>query len=105
MSLIGMEDNNGRLSPENELTQYFLLYRIDDLIDSFESKKFTVDINENELILSILNENIDMFRTIIRDAVVKSIVMTNVEENNYLEVTKQAKIFMNRLKLEIIKMI
>ena len=102
MSLIGMEDNNGRLSPENELTQYFLLYRIDDLIDSFESKKFTVDINENELILSILNENIDMFRTIIRDAVVKSIVMTNIEENNYLEVTKQAKIFMNRLKLELI---
>jgi len=102
MSLIGIEDNNGRLSPENELTQYFLLYRIDDLIDSFESKNFIVDINENELILSILNENIDMFRTIIRDAVVKSIVMTNIEENNYLEVTKQAKIFMNRLKLELI---
>ena len=75
MSLIGMEDNNGRLSPENELTQYFLLYRTDDLIDSFESKKITVDINENELISMVLNENIDTFRTIIRDAVVKSIVM------------------------------
>ena len=42
MSLIGMEDNNGRLSPENELTQYFLLYRTDDLIDSFESKKINI---------------------------------------------------------------
>jgi len=102
MSLIGMEDNNGRLSPENELTQYFLLYRTDDLIDSFESKKITVDINENELISMVLNENIDTFRTIIRDAVVKSIVMINIEESNYLEVTKQAKIFMNKLKLELI---
>jgi DNA replicative helicase MCM subunit Mcm2 (Cdc46/Mcm family) len=97
-----MEDNNGRLSPENELTQYFLLYRTDDLIDSFESKKITVDINENELISMVLNENIDTFRTIIRDAVVKSIVMINIEESNYLEVTKQAKIFMNKLKLELI---
>ena len=41
MSLIGIEDNNGRLSPENELTQYFLLNRNDELIDAFESNQLT----------------------------------------------------------------
>ena len=71
MSLIGMEDNDGRLSPENELTQYFLLNRSDELIDAFESNEFKVDINENEIINIILNEHMDSFRSIIRDAVVK----------------------------------
>ena len=97
MSLIGMEDNNGRLSPENELTQYFLLNRNDELINAFESNQFKVDINEHEILSIILNENIDMFRTIIRDAVVKSIVTVNVDDTNYLELTKQARIIMNRL--------
>ena len=36
MSAIGMEDNDGRLSPENELTQYFLINRTDELIESFQ---------------------------------------------------------------------
>ena len=93
-SVMGMEDNNGRLSPENELTQYFLLNRNDELINAFESNQFKVDINEHEILSIILNENIDMFRTIIRDAVVKSIVTINVEENNYIEITRQAKRFM-----------
>ena len=101
-SVMGMEDNNGRLSPENELTQYFLLNRNDELINAFESNQFKVDINENEILSIILNENIDTFRTIIRDAVVKSIVTINVEENDYIEITRQAKRFMNRLKLELI---
>ena len=101
-SVMGMEDNNGRLSPENELTQYFLLNRNDELINAFESNQFKVDINEHEILSIILNENIDMFRTIIRDAVVKSIVTINVEENNYIEITRQAKRFMNRLKLELV---
>ncbi len=95
-SLIGIEDNNGRLSPENELTQYFLLNRTDDLIDSFDSKKFSVNINENEIISIVLYENIDMFRTIIRDAVVKSIVTINIDEDNFLEITNQAKKFNTR---------
>ena len=94
---MGMEDNNGRLSPENELTQYFLLNRNDELINAFESNQFKVDINEHEILSIILNENIDMFRTIIRDAVVKSIVTVNVDDTNYLELTKQARIIMNRL--------
>ena len=85
MSLIGMEDNDGRLSPENELTQYFLLNRSDELIDAFESNEFKVDINENEIINIILNEHMDSFRSIIRDAVVRSIVMINVEDTNYLD--------------------
>ena len=101
-SVMGMEDNNGRLSPENELTQYFLLNKTDELIESFESNKFTVNMNEHDIINIILNEHIDTFRTIIRDAVVRSIVIVNVDEDNYLEVTRQAKIFMNRLKLELI---
>ena len=101
-SVMGMEDNNGRLSPENELTQYFLLNRNNELIDSFESNKFTVNINEHDIIGSILNEHIDTFRTIIRDAVVKSIVTVNVDDTNYLELTKQARIIMNRLKLELV---
>jgi len=101
-SLIGIEDNDGRLSPENELTQYFLLNRTDDLIDSFDSKKFSVNINENEIISIVLYENIDMFRTIIRDAVVKSIVTVNVDEDNFLEITNQAKKFNNKLRLELI---
>ena len=101
-SVMGMEDNNGRLSPENELTQYFLLNRNNELIDSFESNKFTVNVNEHDIINIILNEHIDTFRTIIRDAVVKSIVIINVEEDDFVEVTKQAKKFMNRLKLELI---
>ena len=101
-SVMGMEDNNGRLSPENELTQYFLLNRTDELIESFESNKFTVNMNEHDIINIILNEHIDTFRTIIRDAVVRSIVIVNIDEDNYLEVTRQAKIFMNRLKLELI---
>ena len=47
--------------------------------------------------------HIDTFRTIIRDAVVRVNSYTmNIDEDNYLEVTRQAKIFMNRLKLELI---
>ena len=38
MSAIGMEDNDGRLSPENELTQYFLINRTDELIECFSIK-------------------------------------------------------------------
>jgi DNA replicative helicase MCM subunit Mcm2 (Cdc46/Mcm family) len=102
MSVIGMEDNDGRLSPENELTQYFLLNRSDELIDAFQSNEFKVDVNENDIINIILNEHMDSFRSIIRDAVVKSIVMINVDDSNYLELTRQARIIMNRLKLELI---
>ena len=102
MSAIGMEDNDGKLSPENELTQYFLINRTDELIDAFESNEFLVNVNENDIIRIILNENIDSFRSIIRDAVVKSIVTVNVDARDLLEVTKQAKIFMNRLKLDLI---
>ena len=102
MSVIGMEDNDGRLSPENELTQYFLINRTDELIESFQSNEFKVDINENDIIGIILNENIDSFRSIIRDAVVKSIVTVNVDDTNYLELTKQARIIMNRLKLDLV---
>ena len=101
--LLGVITNDGRLKPENELTQYFLCYRTGDLIRAFESLSFDIDFNENEIINQVLYENTDKFRTIIRDALVKAIVQANVDLERSVDtdiqkrrVGTKLRIFMNR---------
>ena len=101
--LIGVITNDGRLKPENELTQYFLCYRADDLIRAFESLSFDIDFSENEIINQVLYENTDKFRTIIRDALVKAIVQANIDLERSVDtdiqkrrVGTKLRIFMNR---------
>jgi hypothetical protein len=75
---IGVPDNHGRLAPDRELAQYFLAYRIDDVVRAFDSLSFDIDFSENEILEDILFANPDNFRTIIRDGLVFAIVKSTM---------------------------
>ncbi len=100
--MLTVSDNSGKLIPENELSQYFITFRHDDLIDAFETYRFSVDIKENTLLQHILFENIDNFRVILRSAIVKSIILVNVDADNLLQIEETKKTIKNKLKLELI---
>ena len=97
--LLGVITNDGRLKPENELTQYFLCYRTGDLIRAFESLSFDIDFNENEIINQVLYENTDKFRTIIRDALVKAIVQANVDLERSVDTDVQKRRISSVIKI------
>ena len=98
-SLIGISMNSGRISGTNELTQYFLCNRIDDLITAFGSLSFTLDFSENDIINQILNENKDNFRTLVRDALVKAIVHSNVEIGRMVDINREMRRVNTKLEL------
>lgn len=98
-----VEDDSGKISALNELSEYFLCFRTDDLISAFDSLSFDLDFVENEIINKVLYENIDTFRTTVRDALVKSIVIVNrhydtleIQNNETRRVGARLRIYMNR---------
>ena len=78
-TLIGVSMNSGRISGMNELVQYFLCERTNDLIRAFNSLSFDLSFTENIIIEQVLYDNIDTFRTLVRDAIVKAIVQISVD--------------------------
>jgi len=100
--MISISDNRGRIIPENELTQYFITFRHDDLIDAFETNEFIVEYNEHEIIKLILLENTDNFRTLLRNAIVKSIVIINIDTDSVALINESRRNVTNKLKLKLV---
>ena len=100
--MITLSDNQGKIIPENELTQYFLTFRTDDLIDAFETNEFTVDYDESEIIPIILEENTDNFRKILHSSIIKSIVLINISHDNGLLIDKGKRELRNKIKIKLV---
>ena len=95
----GMEDNSGKLIPEKELAELFIQTRGDDLIDSFDSLEFDIDINENPLINKILYQNKDEFRNVLRKGVIMGILTVTYDRNDMTNIALQKKILTNKVKI------
>lgn len=102
-TLLGVPLNNERLKPENELTQYFLVERTDDLIQAFDSLSFDFDFNEHDIINHVLYENTDDFRLIVRDAIVKAIVHSSVDLERVIDVAREMRRVGTKLRISMIR--
>jgi len=97
-----LTNNDGNLLPENELFNYLISFRNDDIIDSFESNEMIVDINEHPILNVILHENLDKFRQLLRQSVVKAVISLTTDLTDLPEIEKRKKLFNNRLKLRVL---
>lgn len=89
--ILGIASNDGKLKPDNELTQYFLCERTDDLIKAFTTLSFNLNFNEHPIINRVLYENVDNFRTLVRDGLVKAIVHSSVDMENPVEMDREKR--------------
>ena len=97
-----LTNNDGKLLPENELFNYLITFRNDDLIDSFETGDFVIDINEHSMLNILLYENIDTFRQTLRHSVVKGVVSLVTDIQDLPEIERTKKQFNNKLKLKVL---
>jgi len=95
----GIEDDSGKLFPEKELAELFIQTRGDDLIDSFESLSFDIDISENPLISKVMNKNKDDFRNILRTAVIIGIITVTFDRNDMVNIGLQRRLLTNKIKI------
>jgi DNA replicative helicase MCM subunit Mcm2 (Cdc46/Mcm family) len=95
-------DNDNRLvSPENELAEYFIQFRYDDIEIIPQTMKFNLKIDENEIITQILMANKESFRNILRDAVTKATIFVNHGLDNPLIVSRQNRLLRNKIMIVI----
>ena len=93
--------NDGKISGLNELVQYFLCERTDDLIRAFDSLSFDLDFTENIIVEQVLYDNIDIFRTIVRDAIVKGIVQVSVNLDRKVEINREMRRVGTKLRIHM----
>ena len=97
-----LTNNDGKLLPENELFNYLISFRNDDIIDAFDTNEMVVDINEHPILNTILYENLDRFRQLLRQSVVKAVISLTTDLTDLPEIEKRKKLFNNRLKLRVL---
>ena len=97
-----LTNNDGRLLPENELFNYLISFRNDDIIDAFDTNEMIIDINEHPILNIILYENLDKFRQLLRQSVVKAVISLTTDLTDLPEIEKRKKLFNNKLKLRIL---
>jgi len=100
-NIIAQEVSGNKISSENELTEYFIQFRGNDLIDSFETLKLDIDINENPILGNVLIKEKDNFRILIRDAVANSIVTVLYDMDDALIITNELKRIRNKIDIDI----
>jgi len=74
----GFFDNQDRfVEPTNELIEYFIQYKTDEVIDTLTTLSFTFDIDENPILREILNEHKYNFRHMVIDAITEATLILN----------------------------
>lgn len=97
----GNYDSEDKLiSPENELTEYFMTFHTDQLIDAFTSYKFSFSITEHPILMKILNETKLEFRNKLRDGIAFAIMFLRYDKNDP-EIGCNIKELRNRISLDI----
>lgn len=97
----GEEVNGNKLSPENELTEYLIQFRADDLLDVINTFEFELKLDEYPLIQIILTDNRDMFRNILRDAVTMATILVNHNRNDMVNISLQSRRLRNNIKINL----
>ncbi len=94
-------DEDDRLSHESELAEYFMQFRSDDLLVTINSKKIDIDIDEDEIIRTVLKETMEDFRNVLRDGVIEAVIMINNNRENISNIANQIKLLRNKIKINI----
>lgn len=95
----GMELQQNRLSPENELAEYLIQYRSDDLIEVPTTLLFSIDIDEHEIFQIIMKETMEKFRNILRNAVTNAVVLINNDMEDMVNINIQNRLLRNKIKI------
>jgi len=94
------EDELIRLSPEEELVEYFIQYREADLNKLTPKSKFKINVTDNALLPIILEETREQFRKTIRRALLKAFAKYKIEDNR-LDLISRIKEVFSDVKIEI----
>ncbi|KKN08627.1 hypothetical protein LCGC14_1054680, partial [marine sediment metagenome] len=97
----GTEVVGNKLSPENELIEYFVQFRNDDLLDTLNTFEFNLEINENLILQKTLMENKDSFRNILRDAITMGTILLNFDRDDMVNINLQGKRLRNNIKINL----
>ena len=95
----GELDEHERLDKENEITEYLITFRHDDLLHVMETMEIELDIDENPILNIILKESMEDFRNILRDGVVQAVVLINNDRDNIANIALQIKRLRNKIKI------
>jgi len=98
----GLYDNNDRLFDiTNELVEYLIQFRTDDIIDTLTKFSFTLDIDETPILREMLEANKYEFRIKIHEAITDATLIINHEYGDP-QVEMMALEFKNKLDVSII---
>jgi DNA replicative helicase MCM subunit Mcm2 (Cdc46/Mcm family) len=93
------ETDGDKLSPENELAEYFIQYRADDLLGVIDSLEFNIDVDENDIIKQVLYKSMETFRNVLRDAVTTGVIMVNFDRDDVVNINTNNKRLRNNIKI------
>jgi len=88
-----LEEEIEKLSPEEELVEYFIQYREEDLNKLTPKSKFKINITENKIFPIILEETREQFRKTIRIALLKAFAKYKIDEGRFDLISKIKEVF------------
>lgn len=88
-----LEEELEKLSPEDELVEYFIQCREEDLNKLTPKSKFKINITDNEILPIILEETREQFRKTIRIALLKAFAKYKIDEEKFDLISKIKEVF------------
>lgn len=73
------------LTPEEEISEYFLLTRLEDVEALTPTTIFNISLENNEFLNNVLEETKGDFRTVIRKAIINAYIQCNFDEEHLRE--------------------
>ena len=95
-----LEEEIEKLSPEEELVEYFIQYREEDLNKLTPKSKFKINMTENKIFPIILEETREQFRKTIRIALLKAFAKYKIDEGRFDLISKIKEVFSD-IKIEV----
>ncbi len=97
----GHPEDERLINPSNELVEYFIQYRTDDIIDALNTLYFKVNIDEDPILRQILNEDKFEFRLNLFDAVTSATLIANYGDPDDPQVGIRWKEIRNQIDVDI----
>ena len=88
-------------TPDKELTEYFIQFRNDDLINLNTKPSININIDEHQILQIILMETKEEFRNIIRDAITLAHVTLKYDRADLLNIAVKLKTLKNKVMINI----
>ena len=97
----GQEVDGTKISRENELIEYFISLRGDDMTNVERELHIDVNIEDHEILRDVMRESGDSFRNILRDAITMATILVSYDRDDMVLIALKSRKLRNKITINM----